>query len=185
MPPGRLPRCSIGRSDSIPASVGHTRGLFVFVPALFFVAYLVVRYWPRLSHRSLAVLAIAVIVVHELTLTGDAKWWGGYSYGPRLSTDLVPWFVLLAILGLRAFLDDSRDAAAMSSQARALPLLSRRVALAGGALLLAAGIFINARGALSPATFYWNRWVDVDRHPERVWDWRSPQFLAGMIERND
>jgi hypothetical protein len=48
-----------------------------------------------------------------------------------------------------------------------------------GALLLALSIGINGRGAISEATAMWNvRPVSVDEHPERLWDWRDPQFLA-------
>jgi hypothetical protein len=161
--------------------ISPSRGLLVFVPVLLFVAYLLIRYWPTLPHRRLAVLAISVITVHQMVLTGNVKWWGGYSYGPRLSTDLVPWFVLLAVLGLRAFLDESGGRVAMPRAARAAFDLRNRSALVAGALLLALSVFINARGALSPDTFYWNAWVDIDHHPENAWDWRSPQFLAGLV----
>jgi hypothetical protein len=49
----------------------------------------------------------------------------------------------------------------------------------GGALLLIS-MFINGRGAMSHATWLWNsRPIGVDEHPERLWDWRQPQFMAG------
>jgi hypothetical protein len=148
----------------------------VFVPVLFFVAYLVKHYWPQLPHRPLAVLAIAVISVHQVVLTGDAKWWGGYTYGPRLSTDLVPWFVLLAIVGLKSLLDEKAASDATSASLRN----RHRAALGIGALLLALSIAINGRGACSATTTDWNFQVEVDQHPESVWNWRIPQFLAGL-----
>lgn len=161
--------------------VSPSRGLLIFVPSLFFVAYLVVRYWQELPHRRLAVLAITVISIHQLVLTGDAKWWGGYSYGPRLSTDLIPWFVLLAILGLRPFLEENARIGAMSGAVQARLSMRQRITIALGGLLLALSIMINARGAFSQATLDWNARVQIDRHPERVWDLRSPQFLAGLF----
>jgi hypothetical protein len=49
-------------------------------------------------------------------------------------------------------------------------------------LLLLASAFINTRGATSHATWLWNmRPLEIDQHPERLWDWRQPQFLAGML----
>jgi len=40
-------------------------------------------------------------------------------------------------------------------------------------------VAINARGAADSATARWNITpVNVDEHPERLWDWEHPQFLA-------
>src|SRR6266849_2252078 len=48
-----------------------------------------------------------------------------------------------------------------------------------GAALLLISVGINARGAMNGATAVWNQKpVNVDEHPERVWDWKHPQFLA-------
>lgn len=154
--------------------------MFIFVPILFFVAYLVVYYWQKLPHRSLAVVAIAVIFAHEIVLSGDAKWWGGYTYGPRLSTDLVPWFVLLAILGLKPFLAELAGSDPIGGAPRHARAMPRRAVLALGGLLLFVSIAINARGACSAATTDWNFQVQIDQHPESVWAWQSPQFLAGL-----
>jgi hypothetical protein len=49
-----------------------------------------------------------------------------------------------------------------------------------GGLLVAASVFINARGALSVATWRWNP-GDVSQLGNKLWDWRQPQFLAGLI----
>jgi hypothetical protein len=160
-----------------------SRGLFVFVPILLFVTFMVIRYWRELPYRTLAVLAIGVSCAHMLILTGDAKWWGGWSYGPRLSTDLIPWFVLLAILSLRAFRDDVIRANVAEESGKASFRVRDRAVVAGACLLLALGIAINARGAWSWETTKWNASPSIDSHPERVWDWRAPQFLAGLVQR--
>jgi hypothetical protein len=53
--------------------------------------------------------------------------------------------------------------------------------IVGGALLFVS-MFINGRGAMSHATWLWNsRPIGVDEHPERLWDWRQPQFMAGWL----
>jgi hypothetical protein len=141
--------------------VSPSRGVLVFVPFLLFVVYLLIRYWRSVSTR-LALLSLAAILMHVVLASSFPIWWGGFSFGPRLLTDAVPWFVLLAIIGLKA----------------ALPIL-RGPEFVAGALLLALSIGINGRGAMSEATAMWNvRPASVDDHPERLWDWRDPQFLA-------
>ena len=113
-------------------------------------------------------------------VSGFDPWWAGYSYGPRYTTELVPWLVLAAILGLRATLRWRQE----RSLRRASGLWEWRLTLGAGAVLLAASAFIHARGALAVATRTWNkRPVGLDQAPWRVWDWRQPQFLAGLIHQ--
>jgi hypothetical protein len=141
--------------------ISPSRGVLVFVPFLLFVAYLLTRYWRYVSKR-LAILALAAILLHVVLVSSFPIWWGGFSFGPRLLTDAVPWFVLLTIIGLKAALRNLRGPEFVA-----------------GALLLALSIGINGRGATSEATAMWNvRPASVDEHPERRWDWRDPQFLA-------
>lgn len=150
------------------------RGLLVFVPVLFFVGYLLARYSQSIEYSRLAVLSIAVIVVHLLLISSFVHWWGGHSFGPRLSTGLVPWFVLLAILGLQARHKRRRESVPASRPAK--------LELATGAALLFLSIAINGFGATAHATWLWNsRPLNIDEHPERNWDWRQPQFLASLL----
>lgn len=157
--------------------ISPSRGVFVFVPILLFVAYLLVRFRRELIRRRLVTLAVAVIVMHLIAIAGFTPWTGGYCYGPRYTTDLVPWFVLLAVAGVEAML------MARERERRQVEYRARRWRglLAAGAGLLLLSVFINARGALSPDTARWNAQpVSVDIFPERIWDWRRPQFLAGL-----
>ncbi|HVT56991.1 MAG TPA: hypothetical protein VHR45_01210 [Thermoanaerobaculia bacterium] len=152
-----------------------SRGLLVFVPTLLFVGWLLLRYRRTLVHRRLAGLAVAVVALHLILVSGYWQWWAGHSYGPRFGLALVPWFALLAILGVRATLEALR-------RAPAGPVGHRlRVLRWAGATLLAASVLLNAPGALSPAAERWNKTpVDVDRAPGRVFDWSDPQFLAPL-----
>ena len=83
-----------------------SRGLLIYVPVVVFVLYLVADYWKELKHKRLAMVALAVIAADLTMVSMLLLWWGGWSYGPRELTDTIPFFVLLAILGVRAFLDD-------------------------------------------------------------------------------
>jgi hypothetical protein len=153
--------------------VSPSRGLLIFVPALAFIFYLLVRYRKELEHRRLIVLAVSIIIGHLIAVAGVFPWWSGHSYGPRLTTGLVPWFVLLSILGVKAALTarekyPSKDAT-----------LGWKMEWVVGFLLLACSVAINGNGAVNRRTSNWNlRPVNVDERPERVWDWRDPQFLA-------
>ncbi len=150
-----------------------SRGLFVFVPTSLWILSLALWRFPVLRQRALASLALGIWLVYLPLIASDVKWWGGYSYGPRLMADLIPWLVLLAVLACEVQLrsrpvPSSGTAVSMSSAVTVL-----------GAIALAISIVMNAPGALYDATMLWNiAPADLDKHPERVWDWKHPQFLA-------
>ncbi|MBD0325087.1 MAG: hypothetical protein ICV68_01570 [Pyrinomonadaceae bacterium] len=157
--------------------ISPARGLLVYVPVLLFVAYLLVRYWRYVKFQRLVILSLAIICGHLVAVSGFPHWWGGHSYGPRFTTGLVPWLVLPAILGVEALLAWRRE-----HQASVRQSAGWRAQLITGALLLFVSMFIHARGAMSHETWLWNtRPIGVDEHPERLWDWREPQFLAGWV----
>lgn len=149
--------------------ISPSRGLFVYVPGSAFALLVVSYYWRMLLHRPLAVLSLCVITVHIFMVSMDPNWWGGHCYGARMTTDVIPWFFLLAILGSRCLLYERR------------PRL-KHFAVAFGLLTLVVGAAMNGRGALSQSA---NDWVngppeDVDQKPSRVWDWSHPQFLSEL-----
>lgn len=156
--------------------VSPARGLIVYVPILLFVTYLLVRYWNYIQLKHLVVLSLAIGVGHLAAVSGFPHWWGGHCFGPRFMTGLLPWLVLPAILGIEALLRWRRENEGIERRA------SWRDQLIVGGALLVISMFINARGAMSHATWLWNsRPIGVDEHPERLWDWRQPQFLAGWV----
>ena len=90
-----------------------------------------------------------------------------------LHDGLLP-FLLLGILGAKTMLDWRAE--------HKTSRLGWITTLAAGSLILVLSIFINARGALSWATIKWYRLpVDIEKAPSRLWDWRQPQFLAGLL----
>jgi hypothetical protein len=156
-------------ATTLPAIlISPSRGLFIFMPALIFVFYLLIRYRTTIRYPRLAVLSLSIVAIQTVLVALWPVWWGGYSYGPRLLADAIPWLVLLAILGCAARLRSANNA--KFSRAEIATALS----------LLALSIAINGRGAISVAPVRWNVAVDIDRHPERVWDWSNPQFMAGL-----
>lgn len=155
--------------------VSPSRGLLVFTPAVLFIGYLLARYRAWLPVPRLVGLALVVVGVHLAAISSFGIWWAGESYGPRYTTDLVPWFALLAMIGL------SGPRAARGAEQRGAGTRRWRRELAAGLTLAAISIAMHAPAALSPTAVRWSADVDIDQHPERVWDWSRPQFLAGFV----
>ena len=152
--------------------ISPSRGLLTYVPILMFVAYLLVRYRQTLRTR-LFVLAISVVGVHMIMISGFVMWWAGHCYGPRLSTDLVPWFALLGILAVEARLKWREQNPTQDS------LLRWRTEWSFAALLLLCSMIFNGIGAISADAWAWNsRPANIDDNPSRLWDWKAPQFLG-------
>jgi hypothetical protein len=150
--------------------VSPSRGLLVYVPALIAVALVLARFWRTLRFRAIALLATTVLIAHVCMLGGFVHWWGGYSYGARLTASLVPWFAVLAVLAVDAA--RRADGAAMRSAA------SRATVIVAG-LLCGVSVAINAVGAFSENAWQWNSSPeDIDQSPDRLWSWRNAQFLA-------
>ncbi len=159
-----------GIATALPAIlISPSRGLLIFVPTSIFVFYLLIRYWTTLPYARLAVLSLSIVITQTVFVALWAVWRGGFSYGPRLLDDLLPWLALLAILGCAARLRSANSA--KFSRAEIATALS----------LLALSIALNGRGANPPATARWNREVDIDRDPERALSWSNPQFMAGLL----
>lgn len=156
--------------------ISPSRGLLIYVPMLLFVAGLLIRYHRFIVERRLLWLSLFVIVAHMVVISGFDHWWGGFCYGPRLTTSLVPWFVLLAIVALHAWAKAKEQGSAAGTKI----VWSLQSAI--GIVFLAASIFINARGAIARDTWIWNTLpANVDVQPDRLWNWRDPQMLAGLF----
>lgn len=163
--------------------ISPARGLLIYVPVLLFVGFLLVRYRRSVATPRLMWLALLIVAGNMIVISLFPHWWGGAGFGPRFSTDIVPWFVLLAILGVQAMLSWRAEHRSETSR------LKWSAQLATGAILLACSIFINARGATAAQTWLWNTQptdpdtmhVDVAGMERKLWDWRQPQFLAGLV----
>ncbi len=147
-----------------------SRGLFIFVPVLLFITYLAITN-RTLFRNKLAIIALPVTLLHLIAVAGFVPWNGGFCYGPRYTTGLIPWFALLAILAIREYLNADR-----------VTDRERKLTFAAGAVLLTLSVVINSRGATSYEAWMWNVWPDnVDKVPQKIWDWTRPQFLAGLV----
>jgi len=134
------------------------RGLLVFTPIAIFAFYGVIRVWRHNGVHPWFRYLTAGLAVHIVLYAKFDGWWGGYTYGPRYMTDVIPVLCLLLVPGL-------------------VPLCRGRAAVILASLLIAYGVAVQAVGV------YWDdgRWnrfpVSIDVRPERAWDWSDWQVL--------
>jgi hypothetical protein len=152
--------------------VSPGRGLLVYQPWLWLG---LLTCLPALRRRTPAVghepagwpaFCAAFVVLHLLLISTWGCWWGGWCWGSRLASEMVPFLGLLCI--------------------RPVAVLWR--ARAGRALVLAsalAGLLLHLPAVYLRA----DRWNDLylfDSRPERrLWSWRDPPFLYPVLHRHD
>jgi hypothetical protein len=142
------------------------RGLFIFTPVLIFSLVGIILKARRASLTSLDIALCCIIFLHWITISSFPHWWGGYSFGPRLFSDMTPLLIYFLIPVVALLLSGGQGIK-----------MKAFVAL----FVLAAGVSfaIHMRGATSNATMFWNRVpLSVDEHPERLWQWNDLQFLS-------
>ena len=143
--------------------VSPARGLFFFTPILLVALVALAWAWRGLGReqRLLAGLGLAVMVAHWHLVSSFRPWTGGASFGPRLFTDLLPWFLVLGAMVTAATL------ARAGAGARA----ARRLLAAAAVLMTLASVFVHYRGATERlATRHWG-----------IWNWRFPPFMFGLV----
>ena len=86
-------------------------------------------------------------------------WWGGWSFGYRLLIEVTPFLAVFLAMTYEHWIAPHRR----------LQFIFYSTAVIS--------FYIQFLGA----TFYptdWNRRVDIDRHPERNWDWHDSELNA-------
>lgn len=145
--------------------VSPSRGLLVFSPWVLLAGAGITCVARRRDQDGLLAVAFVVVVGHLAVLASFGHWWGGASYGPRLTSDLLPVVVLLCLPAV-AFL--------AAGGARV------RLARAVSAVLVGLAVVAHGQGAVLASTWCWNAKRDVDRNPGVLWDWRDPQITSGL-----
>jgi hypothetical protein len=155
VPTFSLARLAVGLPGLL---VSPSRGLLVYTPWAAFAFWGAARLWKEKSpgwSRPLVVALAAIFVVHA----GAGMWWGGWCFGPRYLTDLLPflaWFLVPVWTSIRT-----------------RPVL--RVAFAA---TVAIALWVQVVGAFYyPAGNWDGQPVSVDREPKRIWDWSDSQVL--------
>jgi hypothetical protein len=151
--------------------ISPSRGLLVFSPFLILCVYGVILKVRRREFDGLDFVIVGSILLHWFMISSWAMWWGGTSYGPRLFTDMTPFFMALLIPVFSSLSIPRTPAIGIF-----LGLIT---------VLLIASFAIHYRGATQPETWLWSMADEsgienVDQAPNRVWDWSDPQFLRGV-----
>jgi len=141
-----------------------SRGLFIYNPILLLSILGSVIVWSkRLEFGSLYRTISVICLTFLIAVACFPHWWGGYSFGPRLHAAIIG---LLTVLIIPVFqqLPNYRVAR--------IPL----IAFIAGATVW--GAAVHGHGVRSHNVNQWNvSPSDVDRFPDRLWDWSDPQFL--------
>ena len=173
LPPYYLPQRLGSDSHFAEALLGNLvspgRGLFIYSPFFVLIGFVLIK---RTIHRkitSLEWLLLCIILLHWIMISSFGHWWGGYSYGPRFFTDMLPFLMFLLIPLFRGWGTDYA------------PVLQGMLLV-----LIAFGFFVHARGALVFAAGIEWSWdtgsvANVDADPSRLWDWSDPAFLRGFV----
>lgn len=144
-----------------------SRGWLIYTPCILLLCFLPARV-PLIRDRALLIACLAVMLVHWVLISSWSIWWGGFSYGPRLMSDTVPWLFVACVLTLAAYIQ------------KPLRFRIKSVSMMATALVVAFTLYANIGGAYGQSSIQWNKQpISVDEHPERVWDWNDPQFAAG------
>lgn len=141
------------------------RGLFIFSPILILsIAGIILKAW-RKTFNVLDACILSIILLHYYIISSISTLYGGWCFGPRLFTDVLPFFLYFLAYFIHGIADIHQA-------------LLHRFTVACICILISTSFFIHYRGATRPATFMWNSIPNnVDEHPERIWQWSDLQFL--------
>ena len=132
--------------------VSPNRGLLVFMPWTIFSLWGAVRLW-RQRTFAWGPYVIGGAVAQFLLYAQYDHWWGGWCFGPRYLSDLLPFFAFFLV--------------PVWPRIPAAPALLLTFALA---VVLA--VWVQVVGAYYYPGGHWDSQpLIVDRHPERIWDW--------------
>jgi len=137
--------------------VSPSRGLLVYTPWVAFAFWGAGRLWKEKSPGWSRTLIVALAAIWVVQVDGEV-WWGGWCFGPRYFTDLLPFFAWFLV--------------PVWATIRARPVL--RVAFAA---TVAIALWVQVVGAFYYPAGDWDGWpANVDLEPQRCWDWSDTQI---------
>jgi hypothetical protein len=141
-----------------------SRGLFIFTPWVAVAVAAAPITAKRLKSCSLIPWLLWAVVPYFLLLSKYGCWWGGHCFGPRFWTDTVPLFAILLAAGLDW------------SLARCRMLFGTFV------VAITLSVAVQVVGAFCYPSSWNDSPGDVDRHHERLWDWRDTELSRCLTE---
>jgi tetratricopeptide (TPR) repeat protein len=144
-----------------------SRGLFSYSPILLFCIPGMFIAW-RKRYSSLYLCFFIIPVLYLIVYSMWHNWWGGWSFGPRLQIDTLP-FLMMFFIPLFSQISTSSHRIPLGK-----PFLKKLfTGIFTFALLVSMGMqFI---GAFAYSNF-WNDKADIDLFPERLYYWYDSQM---------
>ena len=130
------------------------RGLLIYTPIAVFA---LCAFWGRArtarqKNLPLFTACIAFVPMYVILIAKWRIWWGGYSWGPRLLTEIAPALIVLMAIGVSVI-------------ERPWPRRAFAVLAAYAILIQAVGVFFYPKG-------HWDAGPpNINRVPKRAWDW--------------
>lgn len=145
--------------------ISPSRGLLVFSPVFLFSLWgIVIRVRQQ---RPIDLYLAGILALHWITISTWFMWWGGWSFGPRIFADMIPYLVYFLIPAI--------------AEIPTLKGTSRKAVTTTLLGLTAISFFVHYRGANAHEVAEWNALPEyVDGQPSRVWNWQDVQFLRGI-----
>jgi hypothetical protein len=141
-----------------------SRGIFVFSPFLIMGPIVLYRYWQSNKENFFFATIFIAILLHTLAVSAFPAWWGGHCYGPRYMSEMGAYLIILLIPFLKVITN--------------FPQIIQIRITVGISLLCLWSFWVHYQGAMRPALMGWNVIPNnIDYYPERVWDWRDPQYF--------
>ncbi|MGO9273750.1 MAG: hypothetical protein ACLQOO_26515 [Terriglobia bacterium] len=139
--------------------VSPSRGLLVYTPWVAFALWGAARIWKENLWGWGRPLVLGLVAVFAGQASLSEQWWGGWCFGPRYLTDLLPF--------LACFL---------------IPVWPRieagRVLRVVFAATVVFALWVQVVGAFYYKPGIWDADpVSIDFRPQRLWDWRDNQLL--------
>jgi hypothetical protein len=151
----RLARIGVGLAGSL---VSPSRGLLVYSPWVAFAFWGAARLWKEKSFAWSRPLIVALAAMFMVQV-GWQEWWGGWCFGPRYLTELLPFFAWFLV--------------PVWASIRARPVL--RVAFAA---TVAIALWVQVVGAFYYTVGNWDRRPVNVPFEQRAWDWSDNQLLS-------
>lgn len=142
-----------------------SRGLFIFSPFLFLTVYALYIMRSTIAKKPFVIAMIAWMMSHILVVSWRQHWWGGYMYGARMLTEIVPGLFALTLISWDALYKQAKKN-------------SKRIFLALVVLMsICAGYIHIWQGMFNAYPILWNDMPNIDTFPAYLFDWKYPQFL--------
>jgi hypothetical protein len=146
--------------------ISPSRGLFVFSPILFACFYGVYLFIKQSDPPKIWPFIIVILILHWVSISMFEHWYGGWSIGPRLFTDVLPLFAFLLI-------------PVVNHLPGLFPNWRPRSFVFWSLILIS--LCIQFRCSTSWAPFQWNNTPNnIDKNRFRLWDWADIQFLRDL-----